>query len=201
MVELALVMPVLLVLVLGIMDYGFALREANRLERAVSSAARTGATLANYKYTDYEILKSVDAATSGIDGLVVEKVVVYKTDVNGGPPSAACIGGSGECNVYTAAQLAEDNAEVGFGGRAFGQPTSCAGDWDANWCPMSANPPAPQSRERRRNEVAPPDYIGVYIEADYEGITNLLPTGVAMQKYAVFAIEPCHTGDANCAGF
>jgi hypothetical protein len=209
MVEFALVLPVLVVLVLGIMDYGFALRESNRLERAVSSAARTGASLANYKYTDFEILKSVDSATAGIDGLDVQKVVVYKTTVAGGPPPANCLTGGAEtaggvtnsCNVYTPNKIEQDNANVGFPGRAFGMPTSCGSGWDSRWCPMSPPPPAAQSRERRRNELSPPDYIGVYIEADYQGITDLLPTGITMEKHAVFAIEPCFKGDPNCEGF
>lgn len=210
MVELALVLPVLLVLVLGIMDYGFALRESNRLERAAAAAARTGASLANFKYTDYEVLKSVDSATSGVDGLDVQKVIVYKTDVDGGPPPSQCKGGSAEasggvsgvCNVYSTDKIQEDNANVGFPGRAFGLPTSCSsGSWDRFWCPMSPPPPAAQSRERRRNQLSPPDYLGVYIEARYDGVTRMLPTGLTMEKYAVFAVEPCFKGDPNCEGF
>lgn len=205
MVEFALMLPVLVLMVLGIMDYGFALRESNRIERTVATAARTAGSLANYKYTDYEVLKTVDSATAGISGLDVQKVIVYKTDVDGGPPSAACMaagsGVAGECNVYGPAQIDEDNAEVGFPGRAFGLPTSCGSGWDANWCPMSAPPPAAQSRERRRSEVSPPDYVGVYIEADYQGVTELLPTGIKLERWAVFAVEPCFKGDKNCDGF
>jgi hypothetical protein len=203
MVEFALLLPVLVLMVLGIMDYGFALRESNRVERTVAAAARTAGSLANYKYTDFEVLKTVDSATAGVAGLEVQKVVVYKTDVDGGPPPAACLTASqsGVCNLYGPSQIAEDNAEVGFPGRAFGLPTSCTGGWDANWCPMSAPPPAAQSRERRRNEVSPPDYVGVYIEADYEGVTDLLPTGITLERWAVFAIEPCFKGDKNCEGF
>lgn len=207
MVEFALVLPVLAVLVLGIMEYGLALRESNRLERAASAAARTGASLANHKYTDFEILKSIDASTAGVEGLEVEKVIVYKTTVAGGPPPANCRslssgGVAGVCNVYNADQVAQDNANVGFPGRAFGRPTSCSSSsWDRFWCPMSPPPPASQSRERRRNQLAPPDYIGVYIEAGYGGITSLLPTKLTIEKQAVFAIEPCFKGDPNCDGF
>ncbi len=202
MVEFALVAPIFVVLVLGVMDFGFAMRETNRLERTTSAAARTGASLANYKYTDYEVLKVVDAATAGIEGLELQQVVVYKTTSSDGPPPDTCTGGTGVddlCNVYTAEMVAEDDFEVGFPDRGDAAPTACdAGSWDAGWCPMSSPPPAAQSRERR---IPSRDFLGVYIEARYSGVTQMLPTGVTFEKYAVFAIEPCHKGDINCEGY
>lgn len=204
-VEFALAVPVLVVLVLGIMEYGLAFREDNRLERTTSAAARTGGTLANYKYSDFEILKTIDAATANLDNVELIKVIVYKTTSLTGAVPASCLaispsassasGVPNLCNVYSRQQVENDNRESGFPGRAIGSPTSCTGGWDTNWCPMSPSPPAAQSRERRRPT---PDYLGVYVEAQYSGVTDLVPATLTMTQQAVFAIEPCFKGDVNC---
>lgn len=192
LVEFALIAPVLVLLAVGVMEFGFAWREVNRIERVVASASRVGASQANDKYADFDILRTIDAALAGAH-VDVTKVIVYEADGPGDTPPASCTalstgGVGGVCNVYNATQVGTANPSVGFPNRLFTDPTGCGSGWDASWCPIT-------DRERRRPLN---DYVGVWIQTTYEGITGLVPTTLTIERSSVFAIEPCFEGDVNC---
>jgi len=62
MLELALVLPLTLVLIGGIVDYGFALREVQAISSAAREAARMGASYARL----HRKARCADAATGGV---------------------------------------------------------------------------------------------------------------------------------------
>jgi hypothetical protein len=192
LVEFALIAPVLILLALGVMEFGFAWREVNRVERVVASAARVGASQADDKYTDYDILRTVDAALAGAN-MDVQRVVVWNAEDPDDPVPASCTalatgGINNLCNVYNATQVGTTSPGAGFPNRLFSDPANCTGGWDDPWCPIT-------ERERRRPLN---DYVGVWIRATYEGVTGLVPTTLTIERSSVFAIEPCFEGDVNC---
>jgi hypothetical protein len=138
------------------------------------------------------MLRTVDAAL-GAGHIDVTKVVLYEATGLGDTVPAGCLalstgGVSDVCNVYNASQIGTSNPNTGFPGRLFTDPANCSGAWDVNYCPIT-------DRERTRPLN---DYIGVYIEATYEGVTGLIPGTITLSRDAVFAIEPCFEGDPNC---
>jgi hypothetical protein len=86
LVEFALVVPIFLLLMMGILEYGFLYNNILTVQYAarqgVSAAAQAGAV----DGADCSILKAVERAlTAPIDKTRVSSVLVYKSDTNGDP--------------------------------------------------------------------------------------------------------------------
>ncbi|MCU0267750.1 MAG: pilus assembly protein [Acidimicrobiales bacterium] len=192
LVEFALLAPFIVVLVLGILEFGTAFRTGNSLERVVSSAGRTASTQGTAPFTDFDVLQVVNAGLAGEDRVTVERVIIYKSSNADGDPLPACtaispsgtgsFGVPGWCNVYSATQVANTNPGVGF--RRTGTPgnLACAsGAWDEQWCPTN-----------ERDQIPPTvDQVGVQIDVQYDTLTGLVNAGdLDFTRRAVYEIEP-----------
>ena len=198
LVEFALVAPLLIVLVFGLVDYGRMYNQNNVLIRSTQSAARTGASQGPDRYADYNALESIAASLSTVDGIQIERVVVFKASSANGKVPAACAnnviandlsakGVAGQCNIYSQAQ-------VEFTGNVLSKfkisPPNCVGSWDASWCPTTRS---------RGTDITDPDFLGVYVKVTTKSLTGLvaLPTST-MTSTSVFRLDPCITG-VSCA--
>ena len=61
LVEMAMVLPLLVLLVFGIVEYGLLFKERLTIASAASSAARTGATMGTRDEADMAILRALEA--------------------------------------------------------------------------------------------------------------------------------------------
>lgn len=169
-IELAMVLPMLLLLALAVADLGFAFRAQLRLADAVRSGARAGALAANGADADRRTLLAIGTALDGAPDLQVDVVVVYRSTDGADVPPPACLspsairlGGNAvaHCEVYTAADVAAATADAADGQLA---APPCAGR-HANWCP------ATRDTAQAGGTV---DRIGVYVRVVYDGGTRLL---------------------------
>lgn len=185
LVEFALVAPLLVVLVLGTIEFGLAWRARLDVETAVSLAARQNSNLGDFRPADYESLQSMVGSIDN-DAITITKVVIYKaTGPNGEPQNPSCLtatpsstgnGRSGACNIYHPDQLA-NLTDQRFGPGA----TDCdGGEWDRWWCPPNRN----------ADQGDPPDYLGVYIEAELDATTNLFGDSFTITERGVMRLEP-----------
>ncbi len=188
LIEFALVAPFLVLLVLGIFEFGNAWRQVGGIERATQAGGRTVSSQANGRYADYEALRAIDAATSGLSGMEVTRVVIYNATGGSGTVPAACLNASqsGVCNRYTGSAVTSPSL-ASFPGGSSTNP-SCAGGIDSSWCPVN-----------RVRTGSSPNRIGVHITAEYTPVTGLIagPT-IEVTRYAVFQIEPCAQGQTDC---
>jgi|GEM_PF-944272 len=198
LVEFALVLPLLIVLVLGVMEYGRTWGEKNTLVRSTQSAARTGATQGPDRYADYNALQSIEASLKALGNSTIERVVIFRADAADGQVPAACANlaiadnlspkgiAASNCNIYSAAQ-------VGFTGNPltyFPGTSSCTGAWDAAWCPTARS---------RGTDVTDPDYLGVYVRVNYKSLTGILAAPTKdLTATSTFRLDPCITG-VSCA--
>lgn len=192
LVEFAIIAPVIILLLMGVLEFGFMWSSANQVERTVQTGARTGSGRGNERFADYDILRAVQSTISGADSLRIERVIVYKSTSADGTVPAECLAvpatGTGSkgvanvCNVYSAQQVNSDNAGW-FSSPTVEQRTCTSGAWDASWCPTG-----------RRRDLNSPEYLGVYVEAEYQGFTKLFPTNRDIRRHAVFQVEPCVAG-------
>ena len=185
LVELALALPLLVLLLVGVVEYGTAWGDASTLERALLASGRVLSNEGNARQADQEALLSLAAGLEPGQRSDVRKVIIFDATTNATVP-AACLnvntsgappyGVSGACNVYTQSQVT--NALTGaFTG------TNCVGGWDARWCPTT--------REREPN----PDRVGVYVQVHYDPVTGLLPPGgITIERTAVYQLEPASAG-------
>jgi Flp pilus assembly protein TadG len=185
LVELALMLPLLVLLSVGVLEYGAAWNDATAAERALLSAGRVLSNEGNARQADQEALLALSAGLEPGTRSDVRKVIIYKANSNDTVP-ASCksastsgsppYGVAGLCNVYTGSQVT--NALTGtFTG------ANCTGGWDARWCPTG--------RVRDPN----PDRVGIYAEIHYDPVTGLLPPGgITLDRYVVYQLEPPTAG-------
>ncbi len=180
MVEMAIVLPVLVLIALGIVEFGSAWSNKLKVETAARGGARVGSGLGASRMADYSLLQSVKSVLTDLGLSNVDYVVVYKaTAVNGTIPTG-CSGATpasqtGKCNVYTGAQLSTLTQS------SFTGTTSCGVSApDRFWCPTGR-----QSVQHIGN-----DYLGVWIKANSETLTNFFGSPLGLQSAAVMRLEP-----------
>lgn len=86
MVEMAVILPLLLLLVIGSIEFGLLFHERLTIASAASSAARTGATMGIREEADYAILQALEAGLyEQVDPSVIIRVDIFKADpITGG---------------------------------------------------------------------------------------------------------------------
>ena len=188
--EFALLLPFLVVLILGILEFGSAFRERSNLSGALQSSARIEAASGATRSADYLALQSFYALMNQSKNVTVNKIVIYRTtSANGAPLNSICLTSSSgslayNCSVYTWTQATQVATDVSgtilaadFGTTGSGCSASA---WDYNYCPLN----------RQVEQADPPDYVGVYANVTYKSLTGLLPTTVTMTDQAVYRIDP-----------
>jgi TadE-like protein len=155
LVELAISLPVVLVLLLGMLEFGFAFSHHLTLEYATREGARMGAALANG--TD-EV-----ACTGELDGYIIAAVQRVLTGTNGQIP----ISQVKEIRIYKADSNGADTGISnkwipGAGPSVEGANLLFARSGGTNWAPCSRN-----------NTSGNTDSIGVSLAYDYRPITPL----------------------------
>ncbi|MGB5730412.1 MAG: TadE/TadG family type IV pilus assembly protein [Acidimicrobiia bacterium] len=81
MVEMALILPLLLLLVIGSIEFGLLFHERLTIASAASSAARTGATMGIRDEADYAIRQALEAGLyDQVDTSVIIRVDIFRAD-------------------------------------------------------------------------------------------------------------------------
>jgi len=181
LVELAVVLPLLLLIAFGVVEYGSAWNRKLQMETAARSGARVGSSLGNTRLADYGLLQGVKSAINDIGLSNVDYVEVFKsTATDGSRPAGNCASTtptsvSGSCNVYTGAQL-QSLTQADFTGTVTCDATAP----DRYWCPLN----------RQNVQSIGADYIGVWIKARYVTITGLFKSPFFLTSAAIMRLEP-----------
>jgi Flp pilus assembly protein TadG len=175
LVEAAIVLPVVLTLLVGIIEFGFIWKDSLAISNAVRAAARIGSADGTNAASDYDILQQIKTGTSG---MAVNMIVVFKANSYSSVP-ASCLTGSvsGLCNRYVASDMNLTSA-------SFNCATNVSAP-DYNWCP-----PTQRVDSRTGNSGTGTDYIGVYVQINHPYYTKLLGSSRTMSDTAILRIEP-----------
>lgn len=180
LVELTVVLPLLVLIVIGIIEFGAAWSNKLKVETAARGGARVGSSLGAARLADYNLLQSVKSVLSDTGLSNVDYVVVFKVSTANGAIPSGCGGSAptsqtGKCNVYTGAQLAS------LAPGQFSGTTSCDGTaLDRWWCPTS----------RQSVQHIGPDYLGVWVKAKSETLTNFFGSPLQLESAAIMRLEP-----------
>lgn len=175
LVEMILFTPLLVMLAIGILEFGLAWRDTITVSSTLRAGARVGSNAGNDPLADYNSLLAVQAAVASIPNARILKIVIYRSTTTDGQIPANCktstTGLTGSCNVYTAAQLASlSAASFGCG----------SGDLDVMWCPTT-----------RVTASATADYFGIWMQVSHPYVTKMFPgTGVTISDSTVMRLEP-----------
>lgn len=180
LVEAALGLTFLAVLFLGVTEFGFAWRQTTVVEKTIQQSARSAANLADDPLADYEALQAFRALIASSRNITIDQIVVYRSTASDGAVPTACLSAAvvGTCNRYTAADLLRPASDFGCGGS---KP-------DRFWCPTS----------RERDRAPSPDYVGLYAQLRYTGMTGMVPGTLTITRRAAYAVEPCAFGLPGC---
>jgi len=173
-VEAAIVTPLVVLLLLGVVEFGWYMKDDLTLSNASRSGARSGSAAGNDGLADHQILQSI---RSGLDGLAkVDKVVVFKATGPDGTVPAACSGATsgtaGLCNVYDASDLTL--TDVQFLAAGYTKDDS----WPAS------------SRQTSLSAAGGPDYLGVWVRTNHASITKAILNDKTIDDGVVVRLEP-----------
>lgn len=186
MVESAIILPILLVMLAGLVDFGGAFRNRITIQGAVRSAARAESVMGNNAAADKFSLTTLWAGMSTVSNTTLNEVTVFKTDSNGllttncknlTPDNTNGKGlnsGADVCNVYSGYQT--QNAGTVFQLANAG----CTSGWDRWYCPST----------RKIDLTGPPDYLGFAVEVTYTPYTKVFGSSFKMTDQQVMRLEP-----------
>lgn len=178
LVELAISIPIFIVILALIFDVGLGFSAARDSSSAARSAARVAALAGEDRHADYRAIDAVRAEYANSNDQILW-VTIYRSSPGGdGTVPAGCgLGGgsiAGLCNAY-------DGATVAGLTPAMFDNDDCAGEPDVAWCPTS----------RSDNDG---DYLGVGIWTTHEPTVGLIVPGndydgaYEIEDRAVFAL-------------
>jgi hypothetical protein len=179
LIEAAIVLPVLLLVVFGVFEFGFAFKNSLTLTSSTRSGARVASALP--RQTDYEINTAAAVRGSLLNAFQsgeIQYLTIYKADPVTGEPSD----GSGfetctECYRY----MWDGSAAAGEGDWAY-----VGGAW----------PPLTQAA---CGTNANTDYVGVYLRAQHNFLTAAFGSGQTLTAHTVMRLEPVPTaGGLTC---
>lgn len=174
MIEVAMIIPLLVTLFLGVAEVGFHVRDSQRVVAASQAGARVVSTTGADRFADFDALMSMAGPLADFETGLIERIIIFKPTGDGSLP-AACenVASPGICNHYDEASLTLTPAD-------FTGTTTCGVfDPDTEWCPTS----------REDDQGAGTDWIGVRIEVRHESIAPFLPDRV-ISDTTVMRIEP-----------
>jgi Flp pilus assembly protein TadG len=183
MVEAVIVLPVLVIAMMGSLEFGMAWRDSTNVSTALRATARTAASQGNDGTADYYALQALKAGLSGIPTAAIGRIVVYNATANSAP-DPVCLSmtapggqtGSRACNVYTSASLSL--ASTSFSSTATGSCPSSA--VDRYFCPLTRNVV----------QATGTDYLGVYIQVNHDFVTRLFGTSLTITDKLIVRLEP-----------
>jgi TadE-like protein len=199
-VEAALILPLFLLLLFGVIEAGMLFYTSNSVKTAARDSAREISAAATDPTADLQGLRIAQRSLTAVD---VEYIIVFKAEAITDHVPAVCVsaaaaGDSGEkdvCNIYTIAQI--KTADV----PNFGADTKKHCKKSLPACPFYDSSWPPLLRKDSISAVASapgvsrnPDLVGVYIVSKYHGVTGVLPSK-KLTGESVFAIEPQRTAD------
>jgi len=168
---------VFLALLLAAIEGGIVFYERLSVHSMSLAGARSASGQGSDVLADYQVLRSAQAAQGGMAGGQINMVVVYKASAWSDHVPAGCKTASvaGSCNRYVSADLTKDATQFG----CTGSPAKI----DNPWCPSGR-------RTALSGTYGPPDYVGVYVEAQHRDLTGFLGPNILLHSDTVFRLEP-----------
>ncbi|MFN8041530.1 MAG: TadE/TadG family type IV pilus assembly protein [Acidimicrobiales bacterium] len=197
LVEAALITPVLLVLLLGMLDTAYLYRDYLTSGEAVADGAKVGAIQGNKTTStgataDYTIIAAMRQDTATLRPADIDRIVIFKANAStyGSPLAqvpAQCKTSAGPvtntCNVYVPLvafyQVQTGNADY-FKCLAGGQPA-------CGWNPLLTTAPSGRPDGPTPYDIA---YLGVYMKLKHKNLTGLLGASKDIEVASIARLEP-----------
>ena len=186
--ETALVAPVFVVIIFGILEFGGFMRDYLTLANGTQAGARSASIAAESLDADYQILTAIQKETGAMPRSQIQTIVVWHASGAADSVPATCKAGTavlgtapsytGACNVYTSSGTPWWSLTA--------NDLKCAGtDLNRFWCPSVRKYAATAT-----DGHGPPDYVGIFIQIKHPWITGLFGSSIVMTRSTIIKIEP-----------
>jgi hypothetical protein len=172
-VEAAFVLPVVVLVCFGIIEFGFVFRDSQSLTAATRTGARVAATLARQPYLSSVQDAVKGALTNNLSSASIQYLTIYKVANSGGTP----VDGTFEGCAIDCARYTWDGTNWVFDGGA---------PWDYN-------------TEKACGSLNHTDSIGVYVRIEHDMFTALMGSSIQIKDSTVMRLEPVVVGGAVSA--
>ncbi|MGE0796123.1 MAG: TadE/TadG family type IV pilus assembly protein [Acidimicrobiia bacterium] len=163
-VEFALILPVLVLLVFGIIEFGMAFKSSLTVTSATRSGARTASALPRESNFHEATANAVARSVSTLPDGAVEELWIYKAGTNGYPVGKTSFdAGCSSCTVWD-----YDDANELFVDRG-----------TSSWNPSSQNACAGTG-----------DSVGIYVKMEHNFVTGLFGADMTITDHTVMRLEP-----------
>jgi hypothetical protein len=169
LVEFALILPILVLLTFGIVEFSSAYHDSSLTADAARAGGRVGSAQATSPGYATSVVDAVNAALSTMPKDAPKELWIYKANSKGFPGSGTDFSTCGSnCIKYT-----WDPSSHGF---------DAASPHGGGW---------PASTHQVCHE--PFDEIGVYVKVDHSFVTKMFGAGITLTDHSVFRFEPVPT--------
>lgn len=179
LVEVTLLLPVMILLVFGVIEFSFAFQGAAAVSDAVRAGGRTASALPAQADFIEQTQQATAARMNDIRGVTPEELWIYDANAAGYPGASngfSSFAGVIDCYISSL------DAERGCVTYTWNSSTS-------SWSPAGGNWPATRLQpDDYCGETA--DEVGVYVKAHYNSLTKLFGQSHTMQDRAIFRFEP-----------
>jgi Flp pilus assembly protein TadG len=196
LVEGIMVLPILLALLCGLIDFGVGMRDRQLLQSAGRSAARTAAGASTYstgRDADRFAMTTLWASLQNVQNLKIERVAVFRANPAswttwGSTPQSTLPAGcttsppTGACNVYSETQVR--NAATASSWSYADSSCTRGSGIDSYWCPSA------RKVSLADNNGFGPDYLGVYVQTTYTPFTQFFRKSITMEDLTIVRLEP-----------
>jgi Flp pilus assembly protein TadG len=210
-VEAAIVFPLILIVVFGMLEAGLYFKDALSLSDVVRDAARAGAAHGNSPDADYWILQTLIEEGSALPQSQIQEVIVYNAASTPTPPNPAAQAAQATA-CYAAGTGTTTATSSGLSTNTYGI-NSCNVYWpsdfnipDSTWqgitpanyttqVPDASSWPAiyrDDTREQIRGDgTTGPDLLGVWVKITHTWVTGIISTSPSViTDNVVLTIEP-----------
>jgi hypothetical protein len=164
MVEFAIILPLLVTITFGIIEFSSAYHDAAVASDAVRSGGRVGSALASQTNYASQVVSAANSAVETLPANAPQELWIYKANANGYPGSANNFSSCAtNCIRYTW------NSST----KTFGNPQG--GGWPASTHQICRQPY---------------DEMGVYVKLNHEFVTKLFGANITLTDHSVFRFEP-----------
>ncbi len=172
MVEAAIVTPLLLMLLFGIIEFGFMFKDTLTLANSSRAGSRMASAAAVDPLADYFVLQAIKGASGTFTA--VQQVIVFKATSPTSAVPGSCLTGAvaGLCNVYNQTDLSISQAT--FQGAGYTK--------DDFW--------AAPTRVTSIRAVGGPDYLGVYVKAQHDSVFQIIVPSRTLTDTTIMRLEP-----------
>ena len=167
LVEAAIILPVVVLIVFGIIEFGLAFKDSLTVSSATRAGARTASAEPRQPTFNTDTAKAVARAVSALPSGSVEQLWIYKANADGDPVDG---GGSAYTSCNTCAVFTWDVATDQF----IRQP-------GPDWNPMTQNACVGDSGH---------DAVGVYLKVNHDFVTGFFGQRITLKDHTVMNLEP-----------